>query len=102
MARRFGRLVLRILIATLILLALSVPAVAGMRVVGNTLGQECYESTLLAPTPRRNADALTVCDRAVLDATVNAYNQAANHVTAPRSGCGSPTIRARWTTPTPP
>ncbi len=71
---------MRILIATLILLALSLPALAGMRVIGNTLGEECYEDTLLAPNPRRNEDALAVCDRAVVDTSVNAWNQAANHV----------------------
>ncbi len=71
---------MRILIATLILLALPLPALAGMRVIGNTLGEECYEDTLLAPNPRRNEDALAVCDRAVVDTSVNAWNQAANHV----------------------
>ena len=74
---------MRILLATLavsVMASAPRPAAAGIRVVGNTLGQECYESTLLAPTPRRNTDALAVCDRAVLDATVSAYNQAANHV----------------------
>jgi tetratricopeptide (TPR) repeat protein len=70
---------MRLLIASLVLLT-ALPASAGMRVVGNTLGEECYQDTLLAPNPRRNADALAVCDRAVVDTTVNAYNQAANHV----------------------
>jgi len=58
------------------LLAVS-PARAGVLVFGNGLGHSCYEQTLLDPTPSRNMAALDICDRAVADMTVNAYNQAA-------------------------
>ena len=62
------------------LLALCAPACAGIRVVGNSVGAECYQDTLMAPNPGRNADALAACDRAVVDAGVSTWNRAASHV----------------------
>ena len=53
------------------------PAFAGAMVIGNDIGRECYDQTLLDPTPMRNFQALQICNKAVEDFDVNAYNRAA-------------------------
>jgi tetratricopeptide (TPR) repeat protein len=53
------------------------PARAGVLVFGTGIGHACYEQTLLDPTPARNMAALAICDQAVADMSVNAYNHAA-------------------------
>jgi tetratricopeptide (TPR) repeat protein len=56
------------------------PAWAGVTVLGTGNGRECYEETLLDPTPMRNLDALAICARAIEDSNVDSYNRAAAYV----------------------
>jgi tetratricopeptide (TPR) repeat protein len=52
-------------------------ALAAVVVIGQGLGRECYEQTLLDPTPMRNVLALDACDRAVEDYSVSSHDRAA-------------------------
>jgi tetratricopeptide (TPR) repeat protein len=69
-----------VLIILLLAACAASPALAGISVIGNTLGRECYEQTLGESTPVRNLQALAVCNRAVEDFTVSIHDRTAAFV----------------------
>lgn len=66
-----------VLTVPVMLALLCAPARAGVLVFGTGIGHSCYLQTLLDPSPARNIAALALCDQAVADMSVNAYNHAA-------------------------
>jgi tetratricopeptide (TPR) repeat protein len=55
----------RVIVLALSAVFAATAARAGVVVIGKGVGRECYEQTLLDPTPMRNILALEVCDEAV-------------------------------------
>ena len=58
----------------------SAPAFAGVLVVNQGLGRECYVATLLPPDRLRDAENLQVCDLAITTNISGAHDLAANYI----------------------
>lgn len=77
---RHGIAGLSLFVLSLVAAFIATPAPAGTIVVGRGIGRECYEQTLLDPTPMRNILALEICDRAVEDYSVDSRTRVAAFV----------------------